>query len=159
MSLIVDVSTDGHRLPISRARLKDIVLGVLEAERVRHALVSVAFVSKRAIARLNREHLNHTGATDVISFALSAGRGARGHTPVVGDVYVAPDVARENAARYGTATREEIVRLVIHGTLHVLGYDHPDGDDRVESRMWKRQETLLASLMPAASRRTRAVRP
>ena len=146
MRLIIDVSADGQRLPISRARVKDIAAGVLRSERVRHALVSIAFVSKREIARLNRRHLGHAGPTDVISFAL--GGTARARQPIVGDIYIAPDVARENAARYRTSARDELARLVIHGTLHVLGYDHPDGDERTASPMWKRQERLLSTLGP-----------
>jgi probable rRNA maturation factor len=145
VSLIVDVSSDQERLPISRARIKDIAIRVLKAERARDALVSIAFVSKRTIARLNRSHLGHAGATDVISFALG-GSGRAHRRPVVGDIYIAPDVARANAALYGIGIREELARLVIHGTLHVLGHDHPDGEERIDSPMWKRQERLLAAL-------------
>jgi probable rRNA maturation factor len=43
--------------------------------------------------------------------------------------------------------REEVARLVIHGTLHILGHDHPDGDDRTTSRMWRRQEQLLSRVL------------
>jgi probable rRNA maturation factor len=152
MSLIVDVSANGNRLPISRARIKDIAVGVLKSERVRHALVSIAFVSKREIARLNRRHLRHTGATDVISFSLSNGPGAGERQPVVGDIYIAPDVARDNAARFGGSVREELARLVIHGTLHAVGHDHPHGADRTKSVMWRRQEKLLATLGRATRR-------
>ncbi|HEV8215576.1 MAG TPA: rRNA maturation RNase YbeY, partial [Gemmatimonadaceae bacterium] len=63
--------------------------------------------------------------------------------PVVGDVYIAPDMARENARDAKVPVREEIARLVVHGTLHVLGYDHPDGEDRVRSPMWRRQERII----------------
>lgn len=155
MSLIVDVSGNGNRLPISRTRIKDIAVGVLKAERVRHALVSIAFVSKREIARLNRRHLGHAGATDVISFSLENGGRAGKPQPVVGDIYIAPDVARANAARFDGSVREELARLIIHGTLHVLGHDHPDGDDRTTSPMWKRQEKLLSTL-GRSRRQTRA---
>lgn len=143
MTIIVDVSADGVRAPLAPGRVRDIAAAVLRAERVRDALVSIALVSPREIARLNRRHLGHTGATDVISFALGGARSAR--TPVVGDIYIAPGVARENAARFGRGVREEVARLVVHGTLHVLGYDHPEGPDRTTSPMWRRQERLLES--------------
>ena len=64
---------------------------------------------------------------------------------MVGDIYIAPQVARANAMRFGRGVREELARLVIHGTLHVLGHDHPDGTDRTSSPMWRRQERLLSS--------------
>jgi rRNA maturation RNase YbeY len=73
---------------------------------------------------------------------------------VIGDIYIAPDVARENARTAGAPAREELTRLVVHGTLHVLGYDHPEGDGRDRSSMWKRQERLVRRL--ARVRRSRA---
>jgi len=146
VSVIVDVEADNVRAPLSRARVKDIAVAVLRAERVRDALISITLVSRPHIARLNRRHLGHTGPTDVISFALSDMPGRSGQPVVVGDIYIAPDVARANAARVGRGVREEIARLVIHGTLHVLGHDHPDGEDRTASPMWRRQERLVARL-------------
>ena len=152
MTLIVDVETDGVRAPVSKARLRDVALAVLKAERVSDAMVSIALVTAPRIARLNREHLGHAGPTDVISFALKPnGKGKRG--PIVGDVYIAPSIARENARRFGGGIREELERLVVHGTLHVVGYDHPDGSARTASPMWRRQEKLLAATQTSRKRR------
>jgi probable rRNA maturation factor len=92
---------------------------------------------------MNRKHLGHRGATDVISFSFS--RASR-RDAVVGDVYIAPEIARENATARGVPVREELLRLVVHGTLHVLGYDHPDGPTREQSPMWKRQERIVRRL-------------
>jgi len=144
VTLIVDVSADGIRAPLSRARVKDIATAVLKAERVRDALVSIALVSPAEIAKLNRRHLGHAGPTDVISFSLGGPTGPQ-RRAIVGDIYIAPAVARENAARFGGGVRAELARLVVHGTLHVLGYDHPNGEARTASPMWRRQERLLAS--------------
>ena len=146
MSIIVDVSADGARAPLASARVKRVATAVLKAEGVRDALVSIAFVSAREITRLNKRHLAHAGATDVISFALGAGKERSAAHPVVGDIYIAPEVARANAIRFGGGVREELARLVIHGTLHVLGHDHPDGTARTSSPMWRRQERLLSSV-------------
>ena len=144
MSVAVDVAADGVRVPLSRDRVAALVRGVLAAEKVRHAMISVAFVTPRAMARLNQRHLRHAGPTDVISFGF-APTGAT--APVVGDVYVCPDVARENARANGVGVREEIARLVVHGTLHVLGHDHPVNEDRTRSPMWRRQEQLVRRLL------------
>jgi probable rRNA maturation factor len=146
MSLVVDVTADGIRSPLGTARIKDVALGVLKAEKVRNALVSIALVSPARISQLNKRHLSHRGPTDVISFSLGATPGGSRGAAIVGDIYIAPDVARENAHRFGIGVREEITRLVVHGTLHVLGHDHPDGEARTASPMWRRQERLLAKL-------------
>jgi len=148
MSLTVDVSTEGERIALSRSTVGDIARGVLRAERVREALISITFVSRARIASINRKHLDHPGPTDVISFGFS--RPSR-RDPVMGDVYIAPAVARRNAGVAGVSIREELVRLVVHGVLHVLGHDHPNGTSRTRSPMWRRQERLVARLMPARS--------
>lgn len=136
--------------------MRDLVRRTLLAERVKDAMISVAFVSSREIARLNREHLGHAGPTDVISFALGGVPGAGrdtsgsaagpGQAPIVGDIYISPDVVRKNAAHYGVGMREELARVVVHGTLHALGYDHEPGEDRVSSDMWRKQERILADV-------------
>lgn len=148
-TVAVSVASEGVRAPLGAERVADIARGVLAAEKVRDAMVSIAFVTPATIARLNREHLGHRGPTDVISFAFrAAGRDGA----VVGDVYICPNVARENARRHGASVREEVARLVVHGTLHVVGHEHPEDDGRTSSAMWKRQEQLLERLYEPARR-------
>jgi len=79
-------------------------------------------------------------ATDVIAFGLP-------HDGVLtGDIYVCPAVARQAARELGVPEREELVRLVVHGVLHVLGYDHPASARRTASPMWRRQERYVSRL-------------
>lgn len=145
--LAIDVSADGVRLPVSQARVREAAGLVLRAEKVRDAMLSFAFVDARRMARLNREHLGHAGPTDVISFGFA--REAK-DAPAVGDVYICPEVARDNARAAGCGVREELLRLVVHGTLHVLGHDHPVDDGRTTSAMWRVQERLLRRALAAA---------
>jgi probable rRNA maturation factor len=149
MTLAVDVAVDRVRAPLSRLSVGELAKAVLRAEGVRNALISIALVSTRRMAALNRAHLGRRGPTDVIAFGF-ARIGARG--PVVGDIYVAPDVARRSARENGVSAREELTRLIVHGTLHVLGYDHPEDDRRVRSPMWRRQERLVAGLLRSGRR-------
>ena len=152
MTRAVDVATDRVRVPLARSAVADIVRAVLRAERVPHALVSVTFVSDQRIAALNRTHLGRSGATDVIAFGFAQRRAA---DPVIGDIYIAPGVARINAASHDVPMREEIARLVVHGVLHVLGFDHPEGPQRTASAMWRRQEQLLRRVRAAHDRKPR----
>lgn len=146
MPPVVDVSADGVRVPVARVRVKEIVAAVLRSAKVKDAFISVAFVTSRRMTAMNRQHLGHDGATDVLSFGF-AGHGASAR--VIGDIYIAPEVARENAREHGRGVREEITRLVIHGTLHVLGHEHPEGHGRTTSGMWKLQERLVRRLAEA----------
>jgi probable rRNA maturation factor len=129
--------------PVSPAAVARLARGVLGAERVRDAALSVALVGRRRIRTLNRTHLGRDRQTDVLAFALT---GARGGGMVVGDVYVCVPVALAQAARWRVSPREEVRRLVVHGVLHVLGYDHAAGRARTGGTMWRRQEGLLARL-------------
>lgn len=139
----IHVAVDGIATPLSRSRSQRVVEEVLRAEKVRSALVSVAFVSNRMIASLNRKHLDHGGPTDVISFGFDRPSDS---DPVVGDIYIAPAIAARNAKARKGSVREELTRLLVHGTLHVLGYDHPENESRERSGMWRRQERLVRRL-------------
>ncbi len=143
MTIAVDVSAEGVRSPLSRMRAIDIATRTLRKEGINHAMVSIAFVSSRAIATLNKRHLGHRGPTDIISFGFNRPKPA---APVVGDIYIALDVARANARQHGCGVREEIARLIVHGVLHILGNEHPEGANRTRSIMWQRQEQLLAGI-------------
>jgi len=140
----IDVSSTVRRLYISRGRIREAAVATLEAERVRDAMISIAFVGRAAISALNQRYLGHAGPTDVISFGLGrAGKKA----PVLGDIYICPEIARSNARLQNVSPGEELLRLVVHGTLHVLGHEHPDGGTRMKSSMWRRQERILARVI------------
>jgi len=135
----VSVQADGVRVPVAADRLVELSRNVLRALKVPRAMISVTFVASRASAALNRQHLGHRGPTDVITFAL----GADPAGTVIADIYISPDVARLQAREFGVGVREEIARLVVHGVLHACGWEHPEGEERMTSPMWRRQEQLL----------------
>ena len=98
--------------------------------------ISVTLLSDPRIEELNARYLGEDGPTDVLAFSL-------GEDSVLGDVYVGFERARRQAAEYGVPLGEELVRLAIHGTLHVLGHDHPSGSERASSPMFALQERLV----------------
>ena len=144
MPVVVESSAPGQRAPLSAARVSALVALTLKAEGVADAMLSVTFLSSRAMAKMNREQLGHAGATDIITFELTRPIAS---APVTGDLYICPDVARTNAKAWGVPLREELARLVIHGTLHTLGLEHPDGEARLDSPMWKAQEKYLRAAL------------
>lgn len=135
------------RAAARRAELKDLLTratrATLAAHDIVHAELSLTLLGDPAIADLNTRFLDHPGPTDVIAFPLHAA----GEAPL-GDVYLGYPQALRQAARLGVSADEELARLAIHGTLHVLGYEHPDGADRESSPMWHVQERVLREVMP-----------
>ncbi|HJS46512.1 MAG TPA: rRNA maturation RNase YbeY [Gemmatimonadales bacterium] len=134
---MAEVVIQGRRRPVPDALVRRAVGTVLAGER-RAARISVTFLGRDAMRSLNRRHLGHDRPTDVVSFALDTPEG------LVGDVYVCPWVAVREARARRLPLRQEVVRLVVHGTLHVLGFDHPAGEARTGSAMWRRQERYVA---------------
>lgn len=136
---------DGVEPKVDLASVEQALHAVLEAEGVREGVLSVAYIGDAEISEMNQRFLGHQGPTDVISFALHD----PGEIPH-GDIYVGADQATRQAAELGVPVAEELLRLAIHGTLHVLGYDHPDDPERTASPMFVRQEALLAQLLADA---------
>jgi probable rRNA maturation factor len=120
---------------------------VLEDHGATSYAVSISFVDDAEITRLNRERLNRTGPTDVIAFDLS-----EPGLPLdrVGDVYISKDTALANSARFRVRPEQELMRLVVHGLLHVLGYRDDRPQDarkmkRVQARTLKEFQSFADS--------------
>jgi probable rRNA maturation factor len=114
----------------------------LRRDQTGEAELSITLLDDDRIAALNRQYLAHDGPTDVISFPLYQA----GET-VVGDVYIGADQAARQAAANAVPLAEELVRLTVHGVLHVLGHDHPAGEERVDSEMWRLQEEIVQQVI------------
>jgi probable rRNA maturation factor len=137
---VSEVLVSGRRLPLSRALVSRVVREVLRSER-RQAVVSVTFLGRDAMRRLNQNHKGHDQPTDVLTFVLTDPTGG-----ILGDIYICPWVAQREARARGIPLRQELIRLIVHGTLHALGRDHPEGPARTRSAMWRRQERYVEAL-------------
>ena len=115
-------------------------------EGARRTRVDLTLLDAAAMRRLNRRATGRRGLTDVIAFALPQPDGS-----LQGDVYVCPAAAERYVTANGGRVSDELVRLVVHGTLHVLGYDHPEGPARTRCAMWRRQEGYVRRLLGPAS--------
>ncbi len=138
--LVVHVNIVQNGEGLSESQIAEAVRTTARAEGVEKGEISVTLCPESEIAALNRTYLGREGPTDVIAFNLDE------PTRPLGDVYICPEVARGHAAEHGVQAAEELLRLVVHGVLHVLGYDHPEGPERMQSEMFRRQEAILSQL-------------
>jgi probable rRNA maturation factor len=129
-----------RRVPISIRPLQQF------HERVRRELgfapesVAVQLISDATMARLNETYRKKRGPTDVLSFPASAARPAKG-AEYVGDIAISPETARRNARRFSRSLPLELRILILHGMIHLAGYDHESDHgemDRLERRLRKR---------------------
>jgi probable rRNA maturation factor len=131
----VSIASPQELVTLEYSRLKDCARAVLTGEKVREAKVSLAFVDDATIAGLNKRFLEHEGPTDVITFPLS-GPGAR---KLEGEVVIGVEVAQREALERGHDVSTELCLYVIHGTLHLCGYDDRSQRDSADMRRKERE--------------------
>ncbi len=136
----VAIANRQELVELDRPRLRDLVRRVLAGEGVDGAEISLAFVDDAAIRRLNKRFLDHDQPTDVISFPLSE----PGSSPLVGELVISTETARRAARRLRQRVERELSLYVIHGLLHLCGYDDQGAKDR--RRMRQREAWYLKSL-------------
>jgi probable rRNA maturation factor len=114
-----------HRRPgVSVARVGADARRLLRALDEAQAELSVSLVDEAAMRRLNRDYRGHDRPTDVLAFAMREGVRAPGDAAVLGDVVISLDTAARQAQERGVSAADEVRTLLIHGILHLLGYDH-----------------------------------
>ena len=149
MSVEVD-DRAGADAPV--AALEGGVEAVLAAEGATGAEVGVVLVGAEAMRTLNRDHRGRDEPTDVLSFPIDEeGVGLEGVPRLLGDVVLCVPVLLDQAAERGVEPGEELADLLVHGVLHLLGYDHETDD----GAMLRRQDELVAGLAPPAWRPAR----
>lgn len=112
-------------------KLYDVVKAVLDNEGLSMDYeVSITFVDKDEIHKLNREYRKVDRPTDVLSFPMNEEFLIEGVDSMLGDIVICMDIAKDQAKEYGHSLDREIMYLTCHSMLHLLGYDHIDEDDK-----------------------------
>jgi len=137
-----------QELPVDSERLVALARHTLLAEDVdEEAELSVLLVAGDHMQRLNARFAGNDYATDVLAFPMMEDADDE-EVPILGDVVICPRVAEENARRIGHGFDHELDTLLIHGTLHLLGYDHQGKADK--ALMDRRLREVLSSFPSAA---------
>ena len=123
--------------------LRLLVREILAAEKADSG-VDVILIDDKFMKELNKKFTGRNGTTDVLSFGMREGGPDAMEYPSLGDVYVSLDQAKRQAGEYGVDFSEEVARLVVHGVLHLLGYDHADKSGA--KAMKKTEEMYLKKL-------------
>jgi probable rRNA maturation factor len=124
-------------VPLSyRNRLKGFISNIFKNEKTRITEINYIFCSNSYLRKLNKKYLSHNFNTDILTFPLSNENGY-----LVADIYIGVDQVRKNARRFGFSFKEEVHRVIFHGTLHLCGYE--DKSQSEEALMRENEDKYL----------------
>ena len=160
---LIEISNQQSDLQIDEQLLREAVQATLKAEEVAAARISIAIVDNQTIRQLNKRYLGHDWETDVLSFLLEcegpsgAGGGSDSSCPgrgkrLEGEVVISAEKALQRAPEFHWTAREELVLYLVHGLLHLVGYDDLTEKQRRAMRARERAVFERLSLTPGADR-------
>lgn len=139
------ISNRQRKVAVDCRRLRKVADFVLDSLGVREAELSVLLVSDRRMKQLNRQYLGRNRSTDVLAFAQWEGGGQGLHPACLGDVVISAETAAGQAAHAGAHLNRELDLLLVHGILHLIGYEHT-GVHEEALAMEKKQRQLVRSI-------------
>lgn len=153
----IEIANRQKLLEIDRKAIRSIVRKTLQAEQVEAASISIAILDNSSIHELNRQYLQHDYETDVLSFSLSddeepwefiAGQPRGAGRNIEGEVIVSAEMAISMATDYGWSAWNELTLYLVHGLLHLCGYDDLSEDELPAMRRREREIFELLGLQP-----------
>ncbi|HLF17381.1 MAG TPA: rRNA maturation RNase YbeY [Candidatus Omnitrophota bacterium] len=129
------------KIRLNLPKIRQIARTIIRRKGIAQATLTVVFVTATKIRALNRKFLKRTYTTDVLAFDLGTSRKC-----LAGDVIISVDAASANAKTYGTGVSQELALYLVHGILHLLGYDDHRKKDIV--RMRREEKKLMAFIGP-----------
>lgn len=124
---------------ILKRNVHSIISSLKEELKFSISFLQINFVSSQQIININEKYLRHKGSTDIITFNYS-----KDTFNLDGECYICIPIAEENAGKFNVSIQNELLRLIIHGVLHLLGYDDIATKDK---KIMKREEDRLVNLL------------
>lgn len=121
----------------NETKLADWVGRIIESEEAEYRNIDYIFCTDDYLLQLNKKHLKHNTFTDIITFDYSSG------SEVSGDIFISIDRVRENAETYESGLENELLRVMAHGLLHLLGYQDKTDLDKAEMRKMENEKIKL----------------
>ncbi len=125
IKISVVFADDIKEVPVTENEVRTAVEFVCSQEGINEAEISIVFVDDNRITDLNKRFLDHDRSTDVIAFSLE-----NEDCPLEGEIYICTDMAKRQAEEYKVSFENELMRLAVHGTLHLLGYKDGTEDEK-----------------------------
>lgn len=120
----IQIGNDQKLIQIDRRKIRSVITKLCKHLDCTGKEISLTFVSDARIQELNREYRDKNKPTDVLSFSLQEGEFSEINPDILGDIVISVETAKKNAQKNGLSLEQEINFLIIHGLLHLLGYNH-----------------------------------
>jgi len=134
-----------RKFPLDEGEITRWTHQILLMEKIENGEIGLVFVNNRRIRHYNRDYRQINRATDVLAFPMREGIGGDLHPDFLGDVMISLERTDSDAQRFGRDYNSHLLILLIHGTLHLLGYDHTRSPDE-EKRMQEREKLIFKAI-------------
>jgi probable rRNA maturation factor len=142
----VQIENLQKRIKIDKRSIRGSVVRLLKATDCANREISITFIDDEAIQTINKKYLGRNKPTNVISFSLQEGEFGNINPTVLGDIVISVDTAERDAASGRMSFDEEILFLIIHGLLHLTGYNHENTTKANAMKMKKKEKELFRLL-------------
>jgi len=140
MEVLIDNRQSSCGMPLKKIRRTvEVILGALDCP---DGEISILIVDDPQIEKLNRKYLNRTGPTNVIAFSMREGEFSHLNPQLLGDVVISTDTAAKEAQNSAMSMEQRFSELLVHGILHLFGYDHENSEQNARKMEKKSQELL-----------------
>ena len=151
------ISNRQRKVSVDCRRMREVAYFVLESLGLQEAELSVVLVSDRRMQQLNRQYLARNRPTDVLAFPQWEGGGKQLHPAWLGDVVISAETAEGQAEEAGVRLNQELDLLLVHGILHLVGYEHTGLPEEATS-MRRKERELVQRIRKRFSPETKADR-
>lgn len=148
----IRIANRQKRTKIDSRRIRGNVIRLLRLIGCAEKEISISFVDDEAIRLLNRQYLRLDKPTNVLSFSLEEGECGKVNPGLLGDIVISVDTALRDAKQGGFTLEEEILFLIVHGLLHLTGYEHVGTSRANALKMKKREKELFLALTASDAR-------
>ena len=142
----IQIENKQTKIKIERRKIRSTVLKLLKIMDCANMELSISFVDDKTIQQLNKNYLQRDNATNVLSFSLHEGEYGNINPDILGDIVISAETAQRNAAIGNLSLYDEIDFLIIHGLLHLLGFNHENTTKVQTTKMRVKEKELFRIL-------------
>ncbi len=142
----LQIENSQNKIKIDKRKIRSTVLKIMKILDCADKEISLSFVDDEIIKELNKKYLGKNKPTNVISFSLREGEYNDINPQIMGDIIISAETAQRDALNGNLTVSQEIDFLIIHGILHLLGYNHENTTRKETNKMLQKEKTLFAAV-------------